>query len=726
MTAPAIESMGEGAEVDSAPRASACAHCGLPVRRPVDGEEAFCCSGCFLVAKWLGTEGEGNSDRLISRVVVCAFLSMGIMVVSLAMYAEAWVDEGDVDEAAMALRGLMRYAALLLSLPVAALLGVPLLEAVIRLKRWGSMDSLVLVGVAATWVVSVWNTVASSGPVYFESATMILVLVSLGRWMDTRSREVARKHLGDRVAEEEPRACLIGEAGEADVPLEALSVGDDVRVRPGEVLPVDGRVVEGRAELDASSLTGEARPVEAAVGDEVWAGTVLLEGSMVVRTTARVGERLRDRTEELLREALERPASLVRLADRWARVLLPAVSLLSLTVGVSVAVSAGPIEGIQRSLAILLVACPCALGIATPLAFWRSLGEAWRRGILVRGADVLERLARAEHGLFDKTGTLTEEGLVLERVDPPPGGTIGEELELAASLDWGSEHGVARALRRAWLGEGNPGRPRRVEGFETRSGLGVRGRIDGRDFELRRPTAGELEAWRGAAADEELGTSAILVEGGRPRSLFHFGSHVRAEAPSLLGRLRSRGWTLEVLTGDGAAAGARLGDQLGVPVRSELEPAAKVERIRALGPRGTVFVGDGLNDAAALAAADVGVAMGHGSPRSLEAADAVLMRPGIGGLLELHGLAVRTVGVARWNLAWTVGYNSVAVVLAAQGRLAPVIAALLMVLSSVFVVGHTAWRLKPAGTVPRERRPQGTSTPPTPGKVLTGAGTPVV
>lgn len=726
MTAPATDVLPGGNRDPETPRIAACAHCGLPVRGAVEGRESYCCSGCFLVAKWIGPGEEGPSDRLISRVIVCAFLSMGIMVVSLAMYAEAWVPEGEVGEAAMALRGLMRMVALLLSLPVAALLGVPLLEAVIRLKRWGSMDALVLMGVGATWVVSVWNTCVQSGPVYFESATMILVLVSLGRWMDTRSREVARKHLGERVAEEDPRAWVLRGDREVEVGVEELAVGDEVRVRPGEVLPVDGRVVLGRSEIDASSLTGEERPVEAVVGDEVWAGTVLLEGSMVVRTTARVGERLRDRTEELLREALERPAGLVRLADRWARVLLPTVSLLALGVGATVARSAGAIEGLQRSLAILLVACPCALGIATPLAFWRALGEAWRRGVLVRGADVLERLARAKHGLFDKTGTLTEEGLVLEGVESGPGHSRAEDLELAASLDWGSDHGVARALRRAWLEDGEERRPRDVVGFETRNGVGVRGEIDGRGFELRRPRAEELVGWKSPGGAEGPGTSALLLEEDQPRALFRFGSRVRSEAPSMLARLRDRGLALEVLTGDGADAGARLGETLGIPVKSELGPGAKVARVRALGPTGTLFVGDGLNDAAALAAADVGVAMGHGSPRSLEAADAVLMQPGIDGLLDLHGLAVRTVGVARWNLTWTVAYNTVAVVLAAQGRLAPVIAALLMVLSSVFVVGHTAWRLNPERWSPGNRRSVDNRPAPNPERPRSRTRIPVV
>jgi len=398
-----------------------CGHCGLPVRRavPASGDGPFCCTGCEL-AWHFGDAGEGGSDRWIARIVLSAFLAMGVMVASLALYGRYLGEDGLAQSTgAIALRDIYRTGALLLCLPILHLLGVPLLGAVRASRRFLSADFLVLCGVGAAFSLSIWNTVMGRGEVYYETVAMVLVLVSLGRWLDARAKAKASAHLALIAPEAIASVTRIDMSGESSIAYEELQVGDSIRVRPGETLPVDGLVLRGETTLDTSSLTGEWLPRRVAKGDRVLAGCEVLDGTLVVRAEAVGAGRVQAEVERLLRAALDRPAHFVKLADRVAAVLLPIVFVLA-TGTLIWNLRLGRVEeGWMNALSVVLISCPCALGIATPLAYWTALREAWERGVLVKNADVLERLARTEQVVFDKTGTLTSSAADLIRIHEP-------------------------------------------------------------------------------------------------------------------------------------------------------------------------------------------------------------------------------------------------------------------------------------------------------------------
>ncbi len=663
-----------------------CEHCGLPLAR---SGRRFCCSGCYVASHLLARGGEADaegdgaprrsSDRLLARLVLSAFLAMGVMVFSLSLYGL----EGRVSEdGAVALQGLTRLGALALSLPVLFLLGVPLVDAVVAMRRFLSADVLILAGTAAAWCVSLWNTFTDGPTVYYETATMVLVLVTLGRWLEVRARERARDRLTVLAADRSPDATRVERGAESSVAADELRVGDHVRVRPGEEVPVDGIVLEGRSFLDASSLTGEQTPTAVAVGDRALAGTRVLDGSLLLRAESVHGGRVRDEIERLLSEALAARPGLVRTADRAAAVFLPAVLVLALGAGAWRGARLGAEEGLLTGLSVLLIACPCALGLATPLAFWVALGEAWRRGVLVRGGDVLERLARTRHVFFDKAGTLTTGGMQLVAVGVEPGGDRSEALRLAAAPEQGSEHPIGRAVREAWRRATPEGRLPVVDDFRARPGIGVEGSVEGRAVRLRR-----AEDEDARAATE---THVVLEDSAGKVATLRLAGELRTEAPAVLRELARRRLSCAVLTGDSEGPARALADELGVSVTPRLLPADKARRIAAAGPRGTLFVGDGLNDAVALAAADVGATVRGASPSSLESASVNLLRDGLGELPGLVDLARSAVWTARTNLLWAFGYNAIGLWWAATGRLSPVFAASAMVVSSLLVVLNSA------------------------------------
>ncbi len=652
----------------------ACAHCGLPLPGAPSERESYCCSGCFLAHRLSHRGLEASTDRLLSRVVLSAFLAMGVMVFSLALYSRALHDEGD-GETAQALTGLFRLGALAFSTPALALLGLPLLDAVVALRRWLSAEALILAGAASAWSVSVWNTFRGGGEVYFDTATMVVVLYSLGRWLDVRAREKATEELRALAPEREGPVARIEGEREVLVPAAQIAVGDHVRVRPGEIAPVDGEIVDGRSFVDTSALSGESQPRSLGEGDALLAGSVLVDGALVVRATAGVGSRLRDEVERLLRDALEQRSRWVRAADRLAGALLPIVLLLAAAVVLVRHRSAGWEAAWLDALSVVLISCPCALGIATPLAFWTAMGAAYKRGVLVRGGEALERLARARRIFLDKTGTLTSGEFELVEIEA---GELGEReaLRLACALEVGSEHPIARSLRATWSAREGAAQLPRVEDFAALPGVGVRGKLDGVEHRLtraqssadmRRPEATWIELRRGETVLARLALASSL----------------RPDAARVVERLKQLGLGPRVLTGDSAGPAHALASELRVEVDSGLSPADKVARVRAEGDA-AAFVGDGLNDAAALAAARVGISVHGGVAASLSAAQINLLRPGLSELPDVIELARRAVFAAKLNLAWAFLYNSLGLYFAATGRLSPIFAASAMVASSLF------------------------------------------
>lgn len=671
------------------PKRVPCVHCGLPAKPVVGGDrnetsQAFCCSGCCL-AHHLSSSGVANSaDRMLSRILLSAMLSMAVMMLSVSLYGSLLGEESDFDsESAEALRGLFRLAAMAVSAPVLALLGMPLAETVLRMRRWLSADALIVMGTAAAWSVSSWNTLVGDGEVYFDTATMVLVLVSLGRWLDLRAKDRAREQLQLLLPERNGPVQVLREGVEVEAEVESLELGDVVRLRPGELVPVDGVVRAGRSFVDASNLTGESEPGSMGPGDTVLAGSSLLDGTLDVESTALGDARVCAEIERLLQEALLAPAESVRVADRVAGGLIPVVLLLAIGTAVWHWPSRGPEGALLAALSVVLIACPCSLGIATPLAFWTALGEAWKHGILVRGGEVLERLAGAQRLWLDKTGTLTDGEFELERVELHGDLCEREALRVAAALEFFSEHPIGRALRRSYAAQqdAQASPDLLVADFEALPGVGVSGSIDGLRWSLRKGgVQGAVQLLRGKVVQAE----------------FVLSSRPRAEAAGVVKNLQALGLDLAILTGDGVAPAERLAAELGLSVESDLLPADKLARIRDCSPEFAVFIGDGLNDAAALAAAGVGITVAGGVARSMDAASINLLRPGLSALPGLFRLARRARRVARWNLLWAFGYNAVGLVLAVGGHLPPILAAAAMVASSVAVVLHSS-QLK-AGT----------------------------
>ena len=658
-----------------------CVHCELPLPPRC---ERFCCTGCRVVHHLWSEDAAGrnaNPDRLMARLVVSALLAMGVMVCSLSLYG---IDEALSSETAEAVQGLFRLGALALSFPVLILLGAPLAQAVVGAGTRSSTDALILAGVAAAWCVSLWNTLMGGPSVYFDTATGVLVLFTLGRWLDTRARDKARRHLRVLVEGATPKATRVQGGDEEAIDPSALQVGDRVRVRPGEPVPVDGEVLEGRSFLETACLTGEEAPRSVVPGDTVLAGCRLVDGSLLVRVRASVGTRLIDEIERRLADASLSRAALVKITDRVSTVFLPLVLLLALGTVILHWRSSSLEVALTNGLSVVLIACPCALGLATPLAFWAALGRAWRRGALVQSAEVLERLARARRVFLDKTGTLTTGEMRLGRLELLSTEDEPEALALAAALEQGSEHPLARALERAWQADRERPRPA-VEDFRALPGIGVEGRIADRVYRLGRSDS-ELEPTPEAGAL----TSITLSCEGREVARFHLSSKVRAEAQRVMDELRALRLSVRGLTGDGQIPAQALGKKLGLDMESRLLPHEKAERIRSAGARGSVFVGDGLNDSLALATADVGIAMSHSSPTSLESASINLMRDDLHLIPELLNLGRSAVRTAGANLAWAFGYNAIGLGLAAAGRLTPLFAASAMVVSSLVVVLNSA------------------------------------
>lgn len=577
--------------------------------------------------------------------------------------------------------------------------------AALRLRR-AHMDLPVAVGLAAGYTWSLVATARGSLDVYYDSIALLVFLLLLGRWIQSRQQRRGHDAVQLLFAVAPSTARRIESRGGAplvrDVPLEAVAEGDELEVRTGETFPVDGTVDTGTSQVDEALLTGESRPVDVGPGSTVHAGTVNLRAPVAVVATAtgvatRAG-RIMDLVERSSREA----PPIVRRADRIAGVFVPvALGLAVLTAVIWWPVD--PARAIAHAMSLLIITCPCALGLATPLAVIAALGQAARRRILIKGGESLETLARPGFLVLDKTGTLTAGRRELVRWT----GTA-DDLQLAARLEAGSAHPVARALVRA-AGEAptvptsptDGARPNAVPAVDDVAevvGCGLHGRVG--DATLAIGRLDWIESRGATVADSVRADVArmraddqspvVLTRDGRAVAVAGIGDPLQPDAAAALDALRVRGWRPEILSGDDPVVVARTGARLGIRprrCRGAMTPEAKLARVQRLARRApVVLVGDGVNDAAALAAATVGVAVHGGAEASLHAADVYLDRPGLGGVVELIDGATRTARVIRRNLALSLAYNVIGVSLALAGRIDPIVAAILMPASSLTVI----------------------------------------
>ncbi|WER45938.1 heavy metal translocating P-type ATPase [Cupriavidus sp. WKF15] len=568
----------------------------------------------------------------------------------------------------------------------------------------GNMDLLVALGTSAAYGLSLWLMWRSPGGMphlYFESAAVVITLVRLGKWLETR----AKRQTADAIralAALRPDTARVRRAGqEVTVPLGSVRVDDEVVVRPGERIPVDAVVVEGTSHADESMLTGESLPVPKGPGDKVTGGAINFEGLLVARTVAVGAETVLARIIRMVEHAQAAKAPIQRLVDQVSAVFVPVVLGIALVALLGWGLFAGDWEAaLLNAVAVLVIACPCALGLATPTAIMAGTGAGARAGILIKDAEALEIAHRVSVVAFDKTGTLTvgrPEVVALHAADADDADGAWLLARLAA-LQAGSEHPLARAVLNAAQARGMAA-PAATD-VQALPGRGIAGVVEGQALQLGSERlrealgadAGTLQAVADRLRDEGR-TVSWLVETQPPRvaGLVAFGDAIKPGAPAAIARLRAAGVRTVMLTGDNRGAAARVVQALGLDeVQAEVLPQDKAARVRALGQDGAVvaMVGDGINDAPALAAADVGIAMSTGTDVAMHAAGITLMRGDPALVADALAVSHRTVRKIRQNLFWAFFYNVVGIPLAAAGLLNPVVAGAAMAFSSVSVVSN--------------------------------------
>ena len=623
--------------------------------------------------------------------------------------------------------GLARWVSLALATPVQFIAAWPFHARAVKGLRHGTLDmnSLITLGTFSAYLYSAAVTIAPGAfqswgigtHVYYDTAAMILVFILLGRLLESRARvktgDALRALLSRRSRTARRLQAERPDAPREEVLVESIARGDWIEVLPGEAFPVDGIVEDGRTEVDESMLTGEPLPMPRAKGDPVAAGTINRFAPVTLRATRVGDDTTLARIARLVEEAQGGKAPAQALADRIAGRFVPAVIGVALLAAAAWLVF-GPDPPARYALvvfvAVLIVACPCAMGLATPTAILAGTGAGARRGILIRGGEALERAGAITTVVFDKTGTLTRGEPDIEEVVPAPGVDPGRLLSLAAAVETGSEHPLARAIVRRAAGAATS---ERATDIEITPGGGARGQVGGEtirvgslEFVAPDRSAPETLRARAEAAAEQGRTAVWVARGAETLGFFVAADAPRESAKAAVLALKARGLRLVLATGDRAAPARRLAETVGVEdVRAGLSPDDKVALIWDLRERGEVvaMVGDGLNDAAALAAADLGIAIGTGTDVAIEAADLTLVRGDLALIAESLDLSRRTLRTIRENLFWAFAYNVIAIPVAAGALypwtgllLHPTVASAAMALSSVSVVGNSVrlarWR----------------------------------
>ncbi|MFI6355598.1 heavy metal translocating P-type ATPase [Streptomyces sp. NPDC050743] len=616
-----------------------------------------------------------------------------------------------------------QWLSLTLAAPVVAYAAWPFHRAAWTNARHGAatMDTLISVGTSAAFLWSLWAlffgtagmpgmrhpfelTIARSdgaGNIYLEAAAGVTAFILAGRYFEARSKRKAGAALRALLELGAKEVTVLRGGSEVLVPVAELKTGDRFLVRPGEKIATDGTVVEGSSAVDASMLTGESVPVEVGVGDAVTGATLNAGGRLVVEATRVGADTQLARMARLVEEAQNGKAAAQRLADRISGVFVPVVIGLALaTLGFWLGNGAGLTAAFTAAVAVLIIACPCALGLATPTALMVGTGRGAQLGILIKGPEVLESTRKVDTIVLDKTGTVTTGRMTLLAVHTADGTAETDVLRLAGALEHSSEHPVAQAV--AAGAAARVGTLPTPEDFANVPGLGVQGIVDGHAVLVGREQL--LADWamtlperlrRARAEAEAAGRTAVTVAwDGEARAVLEIADAVKETSPEAIRRLRALGLTPILLTGDNQAVAEAVAAEVGIDpehVIAEVLPQDKVDMVKRLQGEGrsVAMVGDGVNDAAALAQADLGLAMGTGTDAAIEAGDLTLVRGDLRVAADAIRLARKTLGTIRSNLFWAFAYNIAALPLAAAGLLNPMIAGAAMAFSSVFVVGNS-------------------------------------
>lgn len=709
-----------------------CDFCGLPVsaaRKTVaerTPQPVYCCFGCEFAAEVTRSTGREGANRiLLLRIGLAAFCTMNVLAFTMVLWTHDIYPSSDDVRAAL-LDDVLRYLGLLFSLPVWFVLGQPLLLSAVSHIRRGipATDFLVCLGVLAAYGFSMVSTWRGAGPVYYEVACVVLVLITLGRWLEAQGKLQASSALDDleRLIPDVVRVCV--DEHEATIPVSEVRVGDRLRISAGECICVDGLITSGCANIDERLLTGESWPVEKNVGDLVQAGAFNLDGHLEVTSTSTAADGSLGKLVRGLREARQHRGRYERIAERITAWFLPAVIVVALGALGWHGWFHGFETGVLIGLSVLLIACPCALGLATPLAAWTAFSHAARHHVLFRNGEALERLAGIKAVAWDKTGTLTSSQPSVDTIVWGPVDSETDFLAEVVELASKSNHPYSRALVHSF---GGLKRDKfHIDSVREHPGRGMVGRCaDGSlIFVGNQRLADELElqwparlhaAWKQLHADGR----PVLISGraGWVHCLLSITETLRPGAAESVYQLQSRGIHQLMLTGDHSARAERIMRELfeahaDIPTPAtdgvthpgpaadftffaSLLPNQKVQAVRHLRKKyGSVaMIGDGVNDAPALTAADVGISLRSGADISRDSAGVCLFGDDVQRLPWAIDYAKFTVRIIQQNLFWAFGYNTVGVTLAAAGYLNPSLAALLMVGSSGFVIANT-WRLQ--------------------------------
>ncbi len=628
---------------------------------------------------------------LLLRIAVSGAIAGNVMLLAFSLYG------GYLHGIAETYENLFRWMSLVLSLP-----SILWAAGVFYRGAWGAlkartlhMDVPITVGILSGGLWGALNTIRGTGEIYFDSVTVLIFFLLAGRFIQRRQQRSAARATELLFSLAPSSARLIEDTTIREVPLAALVPGNLVEVRAGESIPADGIVRSGASELDLSLLTGETRPVEVTTGRNVHAGTTNISAVLHIEVITTGQETRLGRLLRLVEEGSRRRAPVMLMADRISSYFVAAVLLLALLT-VTIWLFVDPSRAIENAIALLIVSCPCALGLATPLAVGAAIGRAARIGILVKGGDALEALAHPAHMILDKTGTLTEGRFALVRYE-------GDDAyrPLIAAMESCSSHPIARALNSDF----DANHQFTITNLKEHRGYGITADVDGQKAVLGAPSyvaqnddeaLTEINKHIANLIDETL-TPIVLTLDGNIKAVLGLGDPLRPDARTALREIIKRGWTVEVLSGDHSAVVCAIAEKLGLDPRDthgESDPEAKVKRTReALLNGTTVMVGDGVNDAAALAEATVGIGVHGGAEAALAAADIYLGTPGLTSLATLLDGATRTLQVIRRNLIFSILYNLIAVSLAMMGMMHPLLAAILMPLSSITVV-FSSYRAK--------------------------------